>query len=205
MIRYEELGLVNTREMFKKALDGKYAIPAYNFNNMEQLQAIITACAETDSPVILQVSKGARAYANQILLRHMARGAVEMARLVVESIEEYSEDTIMNKLIPHIKPRRRVGVSTNFPDETIFTRTASYPEGVQVTLKVNSSPAEKGSRDVVVKPIADEANLYYFDWVQGNIKKVNKATNGKVGYVHVPDMGAHGLNEFVKYFYNFRY
>ena len=73
--------------------------------------------------------------------------------------------------------------------------------GKQVTLKVNSSPAEKGSRDVVIKPIANESNLYYFDWVQTNIKKVDKATNGKVGYIHVPDMGRRGLNEFVKYFY----
>ncbi len=77
---YEELGLVNTREMFRKAMAGKYAIPAYNFNNMEQLQAIITGCAESNSPVILQVSKGAREYANQTLLRYMAMGAVKMVR-----------------------------------------------------------------------------------------------------------------------------
>ncbi|MFH1542137.1 MAG: class II fructose-bisphosphate aldolase [bacterium] len=77
---YEELGLVNTKEMFKKAMEGKYAIPAYNFNNMEQLQAIIMGCAESNSPVILQVSSGARKYANQTLLKHMAKGAVEMAR-----------------------------------------------------------------------------------------------------------------------------
>jgi fructose-bisphosphate aldolase, class II len=66
--------------MFKKAVAGGYAIPAYNFNNMEQLQAIITACVETKSPVILQVSKGARNYANQTMLRYMAQGAVEMAK-----------------------------------------------------------------------------------------------------------------------------
>ena len=60
MVSYKELGLVNTREMFAKAVDGGYAIPAFNFNNMEQLQAIIQAAAETKSPVILQVSKGAR-------------------------------------------------------------------------------------------------------------------------------------------------
>ena len=64
MVSYKELGLVNTRDMFAKAFKGKYAIPAYNFNNMEQLQAIIQACVETRSPVILQVSKGARDYAN---------------------------------------------------------------------------------------------------------------------------------------------
>ena len=80
MISYKELGLVNTREMFAKAIEGGYAIPAFNFNNMEQLQAIIQAAAETKSPVILQVSKGARQYANQTLLRYMAEGAVEFAK-----------------------------------------------------------------------------------------------------------------------------
>jgi len=80
MISYKDLGLVNTKEMFKKAMAGKYAIPAYNFNNMEQLQAIIQACVETRSPVILQVSKGARNYANQTMLRYMVQGAVEMAK-----------------------------------------------------------------------------------------------------------------------------
>lgn len=79
-VNYKELGLVNTREMFKRAVKGGYAIPAFNFNNLEQLQAIITAASETKSPVILQVSKGARAYANPILLRYMAEGAVEYAK-----------------------------------------------------------------------------------------------------------------------------
>ena len=82
---YEELGLVNTREMFKKAMAGQYAVPAYNFNNMEQLQAIIGGCAESKSPVILQVSSGARKYANQTLLRYMAQGAVEMCRKDLKS------------------------------------------------------------------------------------------------------------------------
>ena len=80
MISYKELGLVNTRKMFAKAVDGGYAIPAFNFNNMEQMQAIIMAAVETKSPVILQVSKGARNYANQTLLRYMAQGAVEYAK-----------------------------------------------------------------------------------------------------------------------------
>ncbi len=80
MVSFKELGLVNTREMFAKAIKGGYAIPAFNFNNMEQLQAIIKAAATTKSPVILQVSKGARNYANQTLLRYMAQGAVEYAK-----------------------------------------------------------------------------------------------------------------------------
>ena len=80
MVDYKSLGLVNTRDLFAKAVKGGYAIPAYNFNNMEQLQAIIQACVETESPLILQVSKGAREYANQTLLRYMAQGAVEYAK-----------------------------------------------------------------------------------------------------------------------------
>ncbi|MCK9554722.1 class II fructose-1,6-bisphosphate aldolase [bacterium] len=80
MSSYKDLGLVNTRDIFKKAVKGGYAIPAYNFNNMEQLQAIVTACLETQSPVILQVSSGARKYADQTLLRYMAQGAVEMMK-----------------------------------------------------------------------------------------------------------------------------
>jgi fructose-bisphosphate aldolase, class II len=80
MISYKELGLVNTREMFKKAIKDGFAVPAYNFNNMEQLQSIISACVETKSPVILQVSSGARKYANSTLLRYMAQGAVAYAK-----------------------------------------------------------------------------------------------------------------------------
>jgi fructose-bisphosphate aldolase class II len=79
-VSYKELGLVNTTIMFQKAMEGGFAIPAYNFNNMEQLQAIIRACVESDSPVILQISKGARKYADQTLLRYMAMGAVQMMR-----------------------------------------------------------------------------------------------------------------------------
>jgi fructose-bisphosphate aldolase, class II len=79
-VSYKSLGFVNTKEMFKKAMGGKYAVPAYNFNNMEQLQAIIDGCGQSKSPVILQVSKGARQYANEVLLRYMGQGAVEMGK-----------------------------------------------------------------------------------------------------------------------------
>ena len=80
MVSYKTLGLVNTRDMFARAINGGYAIPAFNFNNLEQLQAIIKASSELRSPVILQVSKGARNYANQTLLRYMAEGAVQYAK-----------------------------------------------------------------------------------------------------------------------------
>jgi len=79
MTDYKELGLVNSKELFQKAVKGGYAIPAFNFNNLEQLQAIIGACVETKSPVILQVSSGARKYANSTLLKHLAKGAVDYA------------------------------------------------------------------------------------------------------------------------------
>src|SRR5512133_3522334 len=80
MLHYKELGLVNSKQLFQKAVKGGYAIPAFNFNNLEQMQAIISACVETKSPVILQVSSGARKYANQTLLRYMAQGAVQYAK-----------------------------------------------------------------------------------------------------------------------------
>ena len=80
MVNYKDLGLVNTREMFKRAVAGGYAIPAFNFNTMEQMQAIVQAAVETKSPVIMQVSKGARNYANATILRYMAEGAVAYAK-----------------------------------------------------------------------------------------------------------------------------
>lgn len=78
IVHYKDLGLVNTQVMFQMAMEGGYAIPAYNFNNMEQLLAVIRGCVESDSPVILQISRGARNYANPTMLRYMAMGAVQM-------------------------------------------------------------------------------------------------------------------------------
>jgi len=73
--------------------------------------------------------------------------------------------------------------------------------GKIVELSINNKPELNGARNVLVSPIADESSLYYFEWVSNNISKVDKATNGQVGYLHIPDMGPGGLNEFVKYFY----
>ena len=80
MISYKKLGLVNTKKMFEVALARKFAIPGYNINNLEQLQAIIIGCGETESPVIIQISQGARAYANQTMLRYLVGGGVEIAK-----------------------------------------------------------------------------------------------------------------------------
>jgi tricorn protease len=73
--------------------------------------------------------------------------------------------------------------------------------GKQVRLVLNSIPEEQGKREVTVLPTADESKLYYLKWVNENIEKVNKMTDGRVGYVHIPNMGVDGLNEFVKYYY----
>ena len=71
----------------------------------------------------------------------------------------------------------------------------------QVILRVNSKPTDAGARDVTVVPTADESPLYYLEWVQHNIDYVNKKTDGKVGYLHIPDMGQPGLNEFTKRYF----
>jgi len=75
---YKDLGVVNTREMFRKAMKGGYAVPAYNFNNMEQLQAIVIGCLESRSPVILQCSEGAIKYIHPAMLPDMVHGAIAM-------------------------------------------------------------------------------------------------------------------------------
>ncbi len=131
MVSYKQIGLVNTVDMFKKAINGGYAIPAYNFNNMEQLQAIIMACVETNSPVILQVSSGARKYANQTLLRYMAEGAVEYAKE-------------LGKLIPialHLDHGNsfelcKSCIETGFSSIMIDGSSLSYDENVALTKQV---------------------------------------------------------------------
>ncbi len=73
--------------------------------------------------------------------------------------------------------------------------------GKEVLLGVNSKPSADGSREVLVTPISDESSLYYYEWVQHNIAEVSQKTEGRVGYLHIPDMGPGGLNEFAKYYY----
>lgn len=72
---------------------------------------------------------------------------------------------------------------------------------VLTELSVNSTASAEGARKVVVNPIDNEYPLYHYNWVQDNIRKVEEATNGRVGYIYIPDMSAEGLNEFARYFY----
>ncbi len=87
MVTWKEIGLADHKQMLQNALKGGYAVPGYNFNNMEQLQAILTGCVRSQSPVILQVSKGARDYANGTLLRYMAEGGVKLANELAASLK----------------------------------------------------------------------------------------------------------------------
>lgn len=82
----------------------------------------------------------------------------------------------------------------------IFTELIGQ-NGKTVELEVNTVPDAKGARKVLVTPLSDESQLYYYNWVENNIRKVTEATDGQVGYIHIPDMGVQGLNEFVKHYY----
>lgn len=91
------------------------------------------------------------------------------------------------------------GISTNSVND--INKLLINQADKQVELSINSLPQLENSRRVIVEPISDVSNLEYFNWVQNNIRMVDKATNGEVGYLHIPDMGVEGLNEFVKHFY----
>jgi tricorn protease len=70
-----------------------------------------------------------------------------------------------------------------------------------VSLTINSTPSLTGARQISYRPITDEGNLIYLDWVNANRSRVEQMTGGRVGYIHVPDMGANGIREFIKWYY----
>lgn len=72
---------------------------------------------------------------------------------------------------------------------------------VPTEISLNSKADLSGARKIVISPLVEEQSLYHYEWVQNNIKKVEKASNGKIGYIYIPDMGPEGLNEFSRYFY----
>ena len=91
------------------------------------------------------------------------------------------------------------GIPTNTVDN--IYKLLAGKANVLTELTVNGKATEEGARQVIVKPIDDEYPLEHYNWVQENIRKVEKATNGRVGYIYIPDMSAEGLNEFARYFY----
>ena len=136
MTSYKELGLVNTKGMFKKAMEGKYAVPAYNFNNMEQIQAIIIACLETQSPVILQVSSGARKYANQTLLRYLGQGAIEMMKDMAKEKGLKEIDIALHLDHGDSFELCKSCVDSGFSSVMIDASHYSFEENVEITKKV---------------------------------------------------------------------
>ena len=72
---------------------------------------------------------------------------------------------------------------------------------IPTEISLNAKPQLSGARKVVISPLANEYPLIHYNWVQDNIKKVDQASNGRIGYIYIPDMGPEGLNEFARYFY----
>ena len=139
MHSYKDLGLTPTKDMYVKAIDGKYAIPGYNFNNLEQLQAIMTACIETNSPVILQVSSGARKYANQTLLRHLANGAMDL-------VEEAGSNIPVALHLDHGDTYELCisCIETGFSSVMIDGSSHSFEDNIVLTKKVVEFAHERG-------------------------------------------------------------
>ena len=194
MTSYKELGLVNSRELFKKAIDGKYAIPAFNFNNMEQLQAIIQACVEDDSPVILQVSAGARQYANQTMLRYMAQGAVEFAKELGKNIP----------IVLHLDHGNsfelcKSCIETGFSSVMIDGSHLPYEENVALTKKVVEYAHEHGvtveGELGVLAGVEDEVSAEHHTYTDPN-DVVDFVSRTGVDSLAISIGTSHGANKF---------
>src|SRR5690606_18098634 len=90
---------------------------------------------------------------------------------------------------------------TSKKDVDNIYQTLIAKAGQMAESEINGTASGNGARKVLVKPISDESALYYHEWVQQNITKVTAASDGRIGYVHIPDMGPEGLNQFARYFY----
>ena len=118
--------LVTTKEMFRKAYDGGYAIGAFNVNNMEMIQAIVEAANECRSPVILQVSAGARKYANPVYLRHLVEAAVETTDIPVAMHLDHGADFEICK----------ASIDGGFTSVMIDASSKPWEENIALTKKV---------------------------------------------------------------------
>lgn len=137
-------------------------------------------------------------------LRHDAdSGCVQVVKVLRGSRWDPALKSPLNEIGVEVKDGEYICAVDGRPVKEManFNESLVNKVGKQVKLTIRSSPDAKASRDVVVVPIASEAELYYHDWVEGNLKKVSDATGGQVGYLHVPDMLQTGLNQFAKYFY----
>jgi len=131
MKKYMEYGFVNTREMFKKAYDGKYVIPAFNFVCLEQMLSIVEACMETNSPFILQASANVRNYIGPIMIQRMAQACVE-------TMEFYGKRVPMALNLDHGLTYEdcRSCVDSGFSSVMIDGSALSYEKNIELTSKI---------------------------------------------------------------------
>jgi len=192
-----------------KAMHDKYAVMLPYVNNRNDLTYLIGEMIAELSVGHAYINGGERKPVEKISLGLLG------ARLSKDATGYFRIDSLLQgaNWSPELhSPLTEVGVGAvkgEFITSVNGKSTKDMPDiyaalinksGKNVELTLNSIPAE-GGRKVLVVPVGDEAGLYYYTWVQNNIRKVDKATNGQVGYIHIPDMSSEGLNEFVKYFY----
>jgi len=144
MYIYQKLGFVNTKDLFKKAMQGHYAVPAYNFNNMEQLQAIILACLLTQSPVILQISRGARDYADKTLLVYMAQGALGMMKRIAKEKKLKQIPVVLHLDHGDSFELCKDAIGSGFSSVMIDGSALSYKKNIALTKKVVAYAHKKG-------------------------------------------------------------
>jgi len=162
MYLYQKFGFVNSKKILEKALKGRYAIPAYNFNNMEQLQAVIEACLLTQSPVILQVSKGAREYADATMLQHMALGAMEMMKKMAKEKKLKPIPVVLH--LDHGADFKicKSAIESGFSSVMIDGSYLPYKENIKLTKKVVSFAHKHG--------VSVEGELGVLSGVEDNVK-----------------------------------
>ncbi len=144
MFLYQKLGFVNTKKLFEKAMKGRYAVPAYNFNNMEQLQAIVLACLETQSPVILQVSRGARDYADKTMLQYMAQGALKMMKRIAREKRLKPIPMVLHLDHGDSFDICKEVIDSGFSSVMIDGSALSYEKNINLTKKVVNYAHKKG-------------------------------------------------------------
>jgi len=135
---------VNSKKLLDKAMKGKYAVPAYNFNNMEQLQAIVLACLETQSPVILQVSRGARDYADKTLLIYMAQGALQMMKRIAKEKKLKQIPIVLHLDHGDSFELCKEAIDSGFSSVMIDGSALPYKKNIQLTKQVVAYAHKKG-------------------------------------------------------------
>lgn len=193
-----------------KAMHDKYALLLPYVNHRDDLTYLIGELIGELNIGHAYVNSGDRPPINKIQLGLLG------ARFSRDKSGYYRIDSILsgeswNKTL--VSPLRASGSKVKAGDYIISINGTSMKSvnnlyeplagkaGQFVEIEVAGSPAASGTRKLLVKPIADESSLYYHEWVQQNIAKVNAASSGRIGYVHIPDMGVEGLNQFARYFY----